>query len=298
MKNRLIINGIVTFFGLLCSLTFSLSSQEMEDNSYVINNPQNSENTKHEKLNFVKRSERDFKIEKRQSILNKRGVSLVSFKNVGNQKENTDLADQKDEDGYSNLELQDSGSGANGENENISLENIQEDSGSGISESTGTDVYSIEPDSHSSVSDEASGSAELNHIEKSYFNNSSDVNVPHTHYDTEVMKRRNIPLSRHKSKRQFISRPRFVVRNGYVYMKAPPMTQKTIVTTHIPRPPMVVPYNTFLHRYRGASFLGPGHRNGHFILPSQQIMQEGDEGFEMEDSREEGKVLIKVFLFY
>ena len=65
-----------------------------------------------------------------------------------------------------------------------------------------------------------------------------------------------------KEKRQYISRPKFVVRNGYVYMKAPPMTQKTIVTTHIPRPPMVMPYSRFMHSYRrgGERMFGAGGR--------------------------------------
>ena len=80
-------------------------------------------------------------------------------------------------------------------------------------------------------------------------------NVAETHYDGSVYKRNKIPESPiasttdKKDKRQYISRPRFVIRDGYVYMKAPPMTQKTIVTTHIPRPPMVMPYNQFMHRY-------------------------------------------------
>ena len=83
----------------------------------------------------------------------------------------------------------------------------------------------------------------------------STKNKPDTQYDGSVYKRNKIPeppsaSATNKIKRQYISRPRFVIRDGYVYMKAPPMTQKTIVTTHIPRPPMVMPYNTFLHRYR------------------------------------------------
>jgi len=84
----------------------------------------------------------------------------------------------------------------------------------------------------------------------------SVTNKPSVKYDTSVSKRDKIPeppsksdVKNTKNKRQYISRPRFVIRNGYVYMKAPPMTQKTIVTTHIPRPPMVMPYNTFMRRY-------------------------------------------------
>lgn len=118
------------------------------------------------------------------------------------------------------------------------------------------------------------------------------INKPDTHYDSSIRKRDKIPVPSElkpvSNKRQFISRPRFVIRDGYVYMKAPPMTQKTIVTTHIPRPPMVMPYNTFLHRYRGGytPFGGmAGHRGGHRMLyPSQQY---SDDGYDVDDHNEE-----------
>lgn len=107
------------------------------------------------------------------------------------------------------------------------------------------------------VSGSGSGGA-LPSIESEKLQTAATKNQPDTHYDGSVYKRNKIPeppaaaasTTSNKNKRQYISRPRFVIRDGYVYMKAPPMTQKTIVTTHIPRPPMVMPYNTFMHRYR------------------------------------------------
>ena len=53
-----------------------------------------------------------------------------------------------------------------------------------------------------------------------------------------------------ETKRQFIAHPhsRFYSHPGYVYLKAPPIRQKTIVTTRIPRPPIMMSYKQFLHR--------------------------------------------------
>lgn len=128
------------------------------------------------------------------------------------------------------------------------------------------------------------------------------VNEPKTHYDTGIRKRDKIPVPEEKStnaKRQYISRPRFVIRDGYVYMKAPPMTQKTIVTTHIPRPPMVMSYNAFLHRYRGgyppyAGVPGMGRHGRRLLFPSQQY---SDDGYDVDDHNEECKKMNSIFKF-
>ena len=127
--------------------------------------------------------------------------------------------------------------------------------------------------------EEASGSgsgAALPSVESEKLQTTATKNQPDTHYDGSVYKRNKIPeppasatTTSNKNKRQYISRPRFVIRDGYVYMKAPPMTQKTIVTTHIPRPPMVMPYNTFMHRYRNGMPVGMAGMAGMGGMPFQ-----------------------------
>ena len=49
-----------------------------------------------------------------------------------------------------------------------------------------------------------------------------------------------------EKKRQFITRPRirYFGNRPYIWMKPSPLTQRTIVTTHIPRPPLALPYST------------------------------------------------------
>ena len=50
-------------------------------------------------------------------------------------------------------------------------------------------------------------------------------------------------------KRQFIIHPALhALSHPYMFMRPPPMTQRTIVTTRIPRPPMAIPYNGLLSR--------------------------------------------------
>lgn len=53
-----------------------------------------------------------------------------------------------------------------------------------------------------------------------------------------------------EKKRQFITRPRirYFGNRPYIWMKPSPMTQRTIVTTHIPRPPLALPYSTRIMR--------------------------------------------------
>ena len=51
---------------------------------------------------------------------------------------------------------------------------------------------------------------------------------------------------KNETKRQFINRPRirYFGNRPYIWMKPAPLTQRTIVTTHIPRPPLALPYSS------------------------------------------------------
>lgn len=127
------------------------------------------------------------------------------------------------------------------------------ESGSGIAEDAETEPVTKETESGSGSGETVIG-LESGKLQEEEEEESNVINKPSVTYDAFVSKRDKIPkpprgAANTNDKRQYISRPRFVIRNGYVYMKAPPMTQKTIVTTHIPRPPMVMPYNTFMRRY-------------------------------------------------
>ena len=53
-----------------------------------------------------------------------------------------------------------------------------------------------------------------------------------------------------ETKRQFINRPkiRYFGNRPYIWMKPSPLTQRTIVTTHIPRPPLALPYSSRIMR--------------------------------------------------
>lgn len=81
-------------------------------------------------------------------------------------------------------------------------------------------------------------------------------------------------------KRQFIMHPPHSFAHPYMFMRPPPMTQRTIVTTRIPRPPMAIPYNPFFSR----SFLG-GMHHSHFPFYDPMAQMYGGE----EDEEEEGK---------
>lgn len=83
------------------------------------------------------------------------------------------------------------------------------------------------------------------------------------------------PDSNKERKRQFIMHPPHAFGHPLMFMRPPPMTQRTIVTTRIPRPPMAVPYNPFFSR----SFLG-GMHHSHFPFygdPMAQMYSEEDE---------------------
>ena len=55
---------------------------------------------------------------------------------------------------------------------------------------------------------------------------------------------------KNETKRQFINRPRirYFGNRPYIWMKPSPLTQRTIVTTHIPRPPLALPYSSRIMR--------------------------------------------------
>lgn len=72
-----------------------------------------------------------------------------------------------------------------------------------------------------------------------------------------------------EQKRQYIMRPQVSIAGNpmrpYMVIRPPPMTQKTIVTTHIPRPPVTLPYNPYLLMhpfFRGAHIHGLGYGEG------------------------------------
>lgn len=75
-------------------------------------------------------------------------------------------------------------------------------------------------------------------------------------------------------KRQFIMRPSHAFGHSYMFMRPPPMTQRTIVTTRIPRPPMPIPYNPFFGR---GFFGGMHHLHNSFYDAMAQMYGEEDE---------------------
>lgn len=68
--------------------------------------------------------------------------------------------------------------------------------------------------------------------------------------NSKIRQKHQIKHTRHKNanetKRQFITRPRirYFGNRPYIWMKPAPLTQRTIVTTHIPRPPLALPYSS------------------------------------------------------
>ena len=83
------------------------------------------------------------------------------------------------------------------------------------------------------------------------------------------------PLKSHNKerKRQFIMHPMHTFGHPYMLMRPPPMTQRTIVTTRIPRPPMPIPYNPFYAR----SFYGGMHHHGSPFSFYDPMKMYGDE---------------------
>ncbi len=89
-------------------------------------------------------------------------------------------------------------------------------------------------------------------------------------------------------KRQFIAHPnsRYRTHPGFVYLKAPPIQQRTIVTTHIPRPPMIMSYKAFLNKMM--------HDQMHGLHSPYRVADSEDEDYDHE--REEGMCLLLVYL--
>lgn len=265
-----------------------------EDENITVENPEEEE------------EEDDGGEEENNENNEKRENVAEAYDNDENSDSDSDVTED-DSDPNDAIESDESGSGSgSGNDEDLSfkrddlamnLDDVEEETESGSGDSDTSDLYDNN-DEQSSDSDESgasetsdaeSGSTDDN-VELSTFN--EQKNEPKTKYSAEIIKKNAIPLppvkrSHISGKRQYISRPRFVVRNGYVYMKAPPMTQKTIVTTHIPRPPMVMPYNTFLHRYRGGGGYGMGRRMPHYMLPQQQLIDASDDGFDGDDRNDD-----------
>ncbi|XP_022777855.1 EGF-like repeat and discoidin I-like domain-containing protein 3, partial [Stylophora pistillata] len=73
-------------------------------------------------------------------------------------------------------------------------------------------------------------------------------------------------------------RPSHAFGHSYMFMRPPPMTQRTIVTTRIPRPPMPIPYNPFF----GRGFFGGMHRS-HSPFYDAMAQMYGDEDEEEEE---------------
>ena len=93
-------------------------------------------------------------------------------------------------------------------------------------------------------------------------------------------------IDKTETKRQFIARPhsRFYSHPGYVYLKAPPIRQKTIVTTRIPRPPIMMSYKQFLRR------LAHERYNGRYHAPYH--MDDVDDDDYVDRDHEEGEICV------
>lgn len=91
------------------------------------------------------------------------------------------------------------------------------------------------------------------------------------------------PALQTETKRQFIAHPhsRYYSHPGYVYLKAPPIRQKTIVTTRIPRPPIMMSYKQFLHRL--------SHERLHDGYRAPYRTDDGDDDEYADHEREEGR---------
>ena len=316
------------YFSLVCSEEF-----DEPDVSYVLDEPQSYYTDNDNGNSYIENNDwntKEYNVEKRDFIpvpgqyneglrdIAEDGEDLEKRNNLPevmldpNEKEgNSDESEEENSDESSEEIIEESGSGETDDSgkkrEDISLNaaEMEEDSGSGANEdeSANSEMYgnNEEQISHDTSPDTSeSGTGETSEYDSGSSEDEPEqsrliegINVPRPRYDTEVKKKYIIPQRKQHVKRQYITRPRFVVRNGYVYMKAPPMTQKTIVTTHIPRPPMVMPYNTFLHRYHGG--YGMPHRS-HYMLPQQQMMEGGDDGFDVDDQHEESKLHIRMFI--
>lgn len=101
------------------------------------------------------------------------------------------------------------------------------------------------------------------------------------------------PKGKKEQKRQFILRPPHLPmfepfqKSPFMMMRPPPLTQKTVVTTHIPRPPIAIPYNSlmnhFLHPFMNEQ---PGMHSPFQMLENPNMMKQ------YEEDEDEGKKLI------
>lgn len=183
----------------------------------------------------------------------------------------------------------DSGSGSS--EDEAPIDSVVDSSGSGEKEANSDESGSAgdQTAANTATTTTADTMPEFKETARLYTRNDSTPSITIT---DDVNKRNLIPIRGrrlHGRKRQFITRPKFVVRNGYVYMKAPPLTQKTIVTTHIPRPPMMMPYNRFLHNYRRDREMAYGvPRRSRYMVPDRNRYLEADDNYE-DDRGDESK---------
>lgn len=124
----------------------------------------------------------------------------------------------------------------------------------------------------------------------------SKHNLPEKNRVSQVSKQRKglsapSPLKRKdgkEQKRQFISRPMGLGVPPFVLMRRPPLTQRTIVTTHIPRPPITVPYNAY------NPFMMPGSLYGGMRFPYRRFHHGYSDIYdEGEEDEDEGACQIK-----
>ena len=121
-------------------------------------------------------------------------------------------------------------------------------------------------------SEKSSGEAETNEPETAKFVNEKAEAMPS-------------PADKTETKRQFIAHPRshYYSHPGYVYLKAPPIRQKTIVTTRIPRPPIMMSYKQFLRRLAHERYRDGYHSPYH--------MDDGDDDDYTDHEHDEGEIV-------
>ena len=298
---------------VLCSLAAAFTDNtylsEYEPQEYLIDERGDLQNLRGEnnreyvindltKRNIIAEDEglKDANSDDKDGELSNEEESIGEEENVTDNSENLDFENQVDD-------ASESGSGGTSDEDADDALAKEEESGSGAHDIPGEDDGAEQNEDSNEDADPAESQSDTTEGKKSESGSGSGIvdtenlefTAPHPNYESTVMKRGSIP---HATKRQYVPlrpRPRFVVRNGYVYMKAPPMTQKTIVTTHIPRPPMVMPYNSFMNRYAGRNpvLATPGAGPIHLLQrrPSRYMVSEGQENeYEVDDERDESKV--------
>ena len=152
-------------------------------------------------------------------------------------------------------------------------------SGSGFQREIVTEADAEDADGDSENTDQNSEESNAEHSEDTVENSeSSNVNAMSESAGADPATEDN-----KETKRQFIAHPhsRFYSHPGYVYLKAPPIRQKTIVTTRIPRPPIMMSYKQFLRRL--------AHERMHgFHAPSYHAEDSDDDDYDREREHDEG----------